>query len=51
MRRYPHNRHVCQTCDEFGGNYCVYLLDENLSPNPVGLILENYVELVIPSIT
>ena len=47
----PYNRHVYQTCDEYGLKHCVYLLDENLSLNRIGLISENYVELLISSIT
>lgn len=46
-----YDRHVYQTRDEYGVNHCVYLLDENLSLNRVGLISENYVELLISSIT
>lgn len=44
-------RHVYQTRDEYGINHCVYLLDENLSLNRIGLISENYVELLISSVT
>ena len=47
----PYNRHVYQTCDEYGLKHCVYLLDENLSLNRIGLISENYVEFLISSIT
>ena len=46
-----YERHVYQTHDEYGINHCVYLLDENLSLNRIGLISENYVELLISSIT
>ena len=46
-----YNRHVYQTCDEYGIKRCIYLLDENLSLNRIGLISENYVELLISSIT
>jgi len=46
-----YNRHVYQTRDEYGVNHCVYLLDENLSLNRIGLISENYAELLISSIT
>lgn len=46
-----YDRHVYQTRDEYGINHCVYLLDENLNLNKVGLISENYVELLISSIT
>ena len=44
-------RHVYQTCDEYGIKHYVYLLDDNLSLNRIGLISENYVELLISSIT
>ena len=46
-----YERHVYQTRDEYGINHCVYLLDENLKLNSIGLISENYVELLISSIT
>lgn len=46
-----YERHVYQTRDEYGINHCVYLLDENLKLNSIGLISENYVELFISSIT
>ena len=46
-----YDRHVYQTCDEYGIRHCVYLLDDNLSLNRIGLISENYVELLISSIT
>ncbi len=46
-----YDRHVYQTRDEYGLKHCVYLLDENLKLNKVGLISENYVELLISSIT
>ena len=46
-----YDRHVYQTCDEYGLKHCVYLLDENLSLNRIGLISENYVEMLISSIT
>jgi len=46
-----YDRHVYQTRDEFGTNHCVYLLDENLDLNKIGLISENYIELMISSIT
>ncbi len=46
-----YDRHVYQTCDEYGLKHCIYLLDENLKLNKVGLISENYVELLISSIT
>ena len=44
-------RHVYQTCDEYGIKRYVYLLDDNLSLNRIGLISENYVEFLISSIT
>ncbi len=46
-----YDRHVYQTCDEYGLKHCIYLLDENLKLNKIGLISENYVELLISSIT
>jgi len=46
-----YDRHVYQTRDEYGINHCVYLLDENLKLNGIGLISENYVELLVSSIT
>ncbi len=46
-----YDRHVYQTCDEYGLKHCVYLLDENLSLNRIGLISENYVEMLVSSIT
>ena len=46
-----YDRHVYQTCDEYGLKHCVYLLDENLNLNRIGLISENYVEMLISSIT
>ncbi len=46
-----YDRHVYQTCDEYGIRHYVYLLDDNLSLNRIGLISENYVELLISSIT
>jgi len=46
-----YERHVYQTRDEYGINHCVYLLDENLNLNRIGLISENYVELLVSSIT
>ena len=46
-----YERHVYQTCDEYGIKHCVYLLDENLGLNRIGLISENYVETLISSIT
>ena len=45
-----YDRHVYQTCDEYGIRHYVYLLDDNLSLNRIGLISENYVELLISSI-
>ena len=32
-----YDRHVYQTCDEYGMKHCIYLLDENLSLNRIGL--------------
>ncbi len=46
-----YERHVYQICDEYGAKRCVYLLDENLSLNRIGLISENYVELLVSAIT
>lgn len=46
-----YDRHVYQTCDEYGIRHCIYLLDENLNLNRIGLVSENYVELLISSIT
>ena len=46
-----YDRHVYQTRDEYGQNHCLYLLDENLKLERVGLISENYVELLVSSIT
>ena len=37
-----YDRHVYQVRDEYGINRSVYLLDENLNLNRIGLILENY---------
>ena len=47
----PYKRHVYQTRDEYGVSHCVYLLDENLNMNKIGLISENCVEMMISSIT
>ena len=47
----PYSRHVYQTRDEHGANHCVYLLDKNLKLDHIGLISENYVELLVSSIT
>lgn len=46
-----YERHVYQMRDEYGISHCVYLLDKNLNLNRIGLISENYVELLISSIT
>lgn len=46
-----YDRHVYQARDEYGVSHCVYLLDENLNLNRIGLISENCVELLISSIT
>ena len=46
-----YDRHVYQICDEYGLKHCIYLLDENLSFNRIGLISENYAEMLISSIT
>lgn len=46
-----YDRHVYQTRDEYGANHCVYLLDENLRFNRIGLVSENCVELIVSSIT
>ena len=47
----PYSRYVYQTRDQYGANHCVYLLDENLKLDRIGLISENYVELLVSSIT
>lgn len=46
-----YERHVYTTCDEYGLKHCVYLLDENLRLNRIGLISENYAEMLVSSIT
>ena len=46
-----YDRHVYQTCDEYGIKHCTYLLDEDLNLNRIGLISENYVEILISAIT
>ncbi len=46
-----YERHVYQTRDEYGMNHCVYLLDENLNLNHIGLVSENFVEMLVSSIT
>ena len=46
-----YDRHVYQVRDDYGINRSVYLLDENLKLNRIGLISENYVELLLSSIT
>ena len=47
----PYDRYVYRTRDEDGENHYVYLLDENLKMNRVGLVSENCVELMVSSIT
>lgn len=44
-------RHVYQTRDQYGTNHCIYLLDENLKLERIGLISENCVEMMVSSIT
>ena len=46
-----YDRHVYQVRDDYGINRSVYLLDENLKLNRIGLISENCVELLLSSIT
>lgn len=46
-----YDRHVYQTRDEYGQNHCLYLLDENLKLERIGHVSENYVELLVGSIT
>jgi len=46
-----YKRHVYQVCDEYGIKHYVYLLDENLKLNGIGLISENIVELLVSSVT
>lgn len=46
-----YSRYVYQTRDEYGVNHYIYLLDKNLKMNRIGLISENYVELLVSSIT
>lgn len=46
-----YERYVYMTRDEYGTNHSVYLLDENLKINGIGLISENYVDLLVSSIT
>lgn len=46
-----YGRHVYQTRDEYGSSRCVYLLDENLKLNRIGLVSENCVEKMVSSIT
>ena len=47
----PYCRHVYRTRDEYGINHHIYLLDNNLKLQGMGLISENYAELLIASIT
>ncbi len=47
----PYSRHVYQTRDEYGTSHFVYLLDDNLRLGNVGLVSENYVEMIVASIT
>jgi hypothetical protein len=47
----PYDRYVYRSRDEYGENHYVYLLDENLKMNRVGLVSENCVELMVSSIT
>lgn len=46
-----YDRYVYRTRNEFGENQYVYLLDENLKMNRIGLISENCVEMIVSSIT
>ena len=46
-----YDRHVYQVRDDCGINHSMYLLDENLKLNRIGLISENDVKLLLSSIT
>ena len=46
-----YRRTVYETFDEYGQKRCVYLLDENLDLQNIGLVSENCVELMVSSIT
>lgn len=46
-----YDRHVYQTRDEYGQNHCLYLLDEKLKLERIGLVSENCVEFLVSSIT
>ena len=46
-----YRRTVYETYDEYGNRHFVYLLDENLRLDNVGLVSENCVELILSSIT
>ena len=47
----PYSRYVYQTRDEYGLSHSVYLLDENLKLDRIGLISENFAELLVSSVT
>lgn len=46
-----YSRHVYQVQDEHGSRYCVYLLDEILKMEHVGKFSENFIDLLVSSVT